>query len=234
MVKCFCDSTRCDGRQVSKRVFDAHSQLDRAARARKLQAASERVLKNQDESLSTYLSAMTLSDKVTGNCQHPGGRFWSKSSAEGGQPEGISSHHQGVSRHELTDRNLRLLRDIEKSLEGLQADTNRQLATVGVPLTRDAPFPLKPLIIAVLDLENQIVGIAQKVASVVEAKSSISSKAQDLLAILRHSQSQWMDKAKQCSQEPVLKASADFNTGMILFHSLLPLLIHILFRSPLS
>ena len=206
MLKCFCDSTRCGGREVSKRVFDAHSQLDRAAQARKLQVASERVLKNQDESLSMYLSAMTLSDKVSGNCQDSGGRFWSKSSAEGGQPERISSHCQGVTHHELTDCNLRLLRDIEKSLEGLQADTNRQLATIGVPSAKDAPFPLKPFIIAVLDLEDQIVGITQKVALVVEA--------QDLLVILRHSQSQWMDKAKQCSQEPVSKASVDFNTGM--------------------
>ena len=119
-----------------------------------------------------------------------------------------------VSRYELTDCNLRCLRDIEKSLDKLQADAKHQLATVGIPFTRDTSFPLKPLIVAVLDIQNQLVGIKQRITSVEEAESAISSKAQDLLVILQHSQSQWMDKAKQCSKEPVSKSGADFNAGM--------------------
>lgn len=215
MVKCFCDSTGCAGREVSKRVFDAHSQLDCAAQVRKHQECSERILKNQDVEISTYLSAMTLSDKVSGTFQHPGGRFWSTSSADMESTERSALHsHAGVSRYELTDRNLRLLRDIEKSLDELQADAKHQLATVGIPLTRDASFPLKPLIVAVLDIQIQLTGVKQRIASVEEAKSSISSKAQDLLDILKHSQSQWMDKAKQYSEEPVSKSGADFNAGM--------------------
>lgn len=214
MLKCFCDSMGCAGREVSKRVFDAHSRLDRTAQARKYQEASERVLKDQDEALSACLSAMTLSDKVSGTSQHPGGQFWSKSSANMESTERISSHYGGVSSRELTDRNLQLLRDIEKSLDKLQADAKHQLATVGIPSTRYTLFPLKPLIVAVLDIQNQLVGIKQRIASVDKAKSSISSKAQDLLTILQCSQSQWMEKAKQCFEEPVSKSSADFNTGM--------------------
>ena len=74
MFKCFCESTGCAGREVSKRVFDAHTKLDRAAQIRKLQAASERVLKDQDEALATYISSMTLSDKISGASQHPSDR----------------------------------------------------------------------------------------------------------------------------------------------------------------
>jgi hypothetical protein len=214
MLKCFCDSTGCAGREVSKRVFDTHNRLDRAAHAHKHQESSERILKNQDEDLSTYLSAMTLSDKVSGTFQHPGGRFWSRSSADTESTESSQHCRGGVSRHELTDRNLRLLRDIEKSLDNLQADAKHQLATVGIPSTRDTSFPLKPLIVAVLDIQNQLVGIKQRIASVEEAKSSIASKAQDLLDILQKSRSQWIDKAKQCSEEPVSKSGADFNAGM--------------------
>jgi hypothetical protein len=214
MLKCFCDSTGCAGREVSKRVFDAHSKLDRAAQARKLQAASERILDNQVEALSTYVSSMTLSDKVTGTSQHPGGQFWSRPSTDEESAERISPRYRGVSRHELTDRNLRLLRDIEVSLNRLEADAKHQLATVGVPLARNTPFPLQPLIIAVLDIQNQLVGIKQRIPSVDEAKSSFISKAQNLLAILQDSRNQWMDRAKQCSQEPVLEAGANFNCGM--------------------
>jgi hypothetical protein len=215
MLKCFCSSTGCAGREVSKRVLDAHSRLDRAAQARECQESSKRILKNQDEDLSIYLSAMTLSDKVSGTFRHPGGRFWSTSSADMESTEGSTPHcHGGVSRHELTDRNLRLLRDIEKSLDKLQADAKHQLTTVGIPFTRDTPFPLKPLIVAVLDIQSQLVGIKQRIASVEEAKSSISSKAQDLLVILQHSQRRWMDKAKQYSEEPVSKSDVDFNAGM--------------------
>lgn len=215
MPQCFCDSTGCAGREVSKCVFDAHSKLDRAAQARKLQAASERILDNQVETLSTYISSMTLSDKVTGASQHPGGRFWSRlSTDEEESAEKISHRYGGVSRHELTDRNLRLLRDIEVSLNRLEADAKRQLATVGAPLARDAPFPLQPLIMSVLDIQNQLAGIKQRISSVDEAKSSFISKARNLLAILQHSRSQWMDKAKQCSHEPVSETSADFNSGM--------------------
>jgi len=213
-LKCFCDSTGCAGREVSKRVFDAHSKLDRAAQARKLQAASERILDNQVEALSTYVSSMTLSDKVTGTSQHPGGRIWSRSSTSEESAERTSHCYGGVSRHELTDRNLRLLGDIEVSLNRLEADAKLQLATVGAPLARDTPFPLQPLIIAVLDIQNQLLGIKQKVSSVDEVKSSFVSKAQNLLATLQLSHSQWMDKAKQCFQEPVLETSVDFNTGM--------------------
>ena len=215
MLKCFCESTGCGGREVSKRVFDAHSKLDRAAQARKLQAASERVLKDQDEALSTYLSSMTLSDKVSGTSQHSGGRLWSKSSDDEESAKRISSHCRGgISRHELIDCNLRLLRDIEQSLDRLQADAKRQLASIGVPSARESPFPLKPLIVAVLDIQSQLVSIKLKIPSVNETKVSISSKTQDLLANLQHSQSQWMDQAKQYIREPVPKASTDFNTGM--------------------
>lgn len=212
MLKCFCDASGCAGREVSKRVFNAHSRLDRAAQARRHLEVSEHVLKDQDEALSACLSAMTLSDKVSGTSQHPGGRFWSKSSAD--EESTASPPYEGVSRRELTDRNLRLLRDIEKSLDKLQADAKHQLAAVGVPFTKDTSFPLKPLIVGVLDIQNQLIGIKQRIASVEEAKSSISSKARDLLVILQHSQTQWMDKAKQCSEEPVSISNADLNAGM--------------------
>jgi hypothetical protein len=56
MLKCFCNSTGCAGREVSKHVFDAHSRLGRAAQARKDLEASERVLKDQDEALSASSS----------------------------------------------------------------------------------------------------------------------------------------------------------------------------------
>ena len=215
MLKCFCDTTGCAGREVSKRVFDAHSRLDRAAQVREHQTSSERILKNHDEDLSIYLSTMTLSDKVSGTFERPGGRLWSTSSADMESTERSSPHgHGGVSRHELTDRNLRLLRDIEKTLDKIQADANHQLATLGIPLTRKTSFPLKPLIVGVLDIQNQLIGIKQRIASVEEAKSSLSSKAQDLLAILQHSQSQWMDRAEQCSETPVSKSNADFNAGV--------------------
>jgi len=211
MFKCFCESTGCAGREVSKRVFDAHTKLDRAAQIRKLQAASERVLKDQDEALATYISSMTLSDKISGASQHPSDRLWSKSSDN---EESAEDCRGGVSRRELIDRNLRLLRDIEQSLNKLQADVNRQLPTIEVPLTRESPFPLKPLIVAVLDIQSHLVSIQLKFPSVNKTKASISSKAQDLLGRLQHSQRQWMDQAKQCMQEPVTKANADFNTGM--------------------
>lgn len=214
LLKCFCNSAGCAGREVSKRVFDAHSRLDRTTQVRRHQEVSERVLKDQDEALSAYLSAMTLSDKVSGTSQHPGGRFWSKSSANEESTERISPPREGVSCYELTDRNLRLLRDIEESLDKLQADAKHQLESVGIPLARDTLFPLKSFIVAVLDIQDQLIGIKQKIASVDKAKTSIFSKAQDLLVILQHSQSQWMEKAKQCSEEPVSKLNADFNAGM--------------------
>ena len=214
MFKYFCESTGCAGREVSKRVFDAHSKLDRAAQICKLQAASKCVLKDQDEVLATYISSMTLSDKISGASQHPSDQLWSKSSNNEESAEDILHCWGGVSHRELIDRNLQLLRDIEQSLHKLQADANCQLPTIEVPLTRESPFPLKPLIVAVLDIQSHLVSIKLKFPSVNETKASISSKAQDLLGRLQHSQHQWMDQAKQCMQEPVTQASADFNTGM--------------------
>ena len=42
----------------------------------------------------------------------------------------------------------------------------------------------------------------------------VCSKSQDLLTTLQHSQSQWIEKAKQCFEEPVSKSSAEFNAGL--------------------
>lgn len=58
---------------MSKCVFDAHSKLNHAAQACKLQVASEHILRNQNKALSTYLLMMTRSDKVSGIPQHTGG-----------------------------------------------------------------------------------------------------------------------------------------------------------------
>ena len=96
----------------------------------------------------------------------------------------------------------------------VQADTKHQVAALGIPSTRGTPFPLKPLVITVLDIQSQLVGIKQRIASVEEAKSLISSKAQDLLVILQHSQSQWMDKVEHFFEEPILKSCAVFNAGV--------------------
>ena len=73
MPQCFCDLSGCAECEVSKCVFDAHSRLDRAAQAHKHLEASEHVLKDQDEAISAYLSAMTLSDKVSGTSPNSGG-----------------------------------------------------------------------------------------------------------------------------------------------------------------
>ena len=215
MPKCYCQSSGCavaGGREVSKRVYGSHARNDRSSRVRNAQAASQNALQEQEEIITSHIAAMTLSDQVSGISPRPGGRLWSKSSSQENQTEESPSHFT-FSVRELIEHNLKRLRDLEQSLCAVRSEANSKLTSIGSPLERTAPFPLKSFIIAAQDISDQLDLIKQRVPSVQESKAQIVCQTQELLESLRVSQRQWLDQAKSCPVEVIPDSPCEVNTG---------------------
>ena len=215
MPKCYCQSSGwavAGSREVTKCIYDSHARNDHSSRVLNAQAASQNAVQEQEEAITSYKAAMTLSDQVSGTSPHPGGRLWSTSSSQENQTE-ESPLHFTFSLRQLAEHNLKWLRDLEQSLCTVWSEANSKLASIGSPLERTPPFPLKSFIIAAQDISDQLDLIKQRVPSVQESKAQIVCQTQELLEILRVSQRQWLDQAKSCPVEVIPDSPYEVNTG---------------------
>lgn len=215
MPKCYCHLGGCaasGGREISKCIYDSHTRTECSARIVNAQAAGHDPLQEQEEAITSHLAAMTLSDQVSGASPHPGGRLWSKSSSPQDLTENTPSPPT-FSHRERIDQNLKRIRDLEISLDVVRSEATSKLVSVGSPLERTSPFPLRPLIVATRDILDQLDHIKQKVPSVQESKKSVVSQTQELLEKLKESQRRWLDQAKICPIEIVPDSPYELNTG---------------------
>jgi hypothetical protein len=81
MAKCYCQSSGCaatGGRKVARCTYKSHAHIDCGNQVLNAQATSQSALQEQEEVVTSYLAAMTLSGQISGPSPHPGGRLWSK------------------------------------------------------------------------------------------------------------------------------------------------------------
>lgn len=222
MPKCYCESAGCakaGGVELKQRALEVHTRKDRLASVKKIQDASQKVLDDRDEDISAYISAMTLSDQACGAPSYDGGRIW------GGKPDiaevtgpaeqtpSQSSSKDGSTYRHRVDVILRHLRDVEQSLDKLQAEANLALDKLNHPTERSDPFPLKSLISAALNIRDELSRVNHRTPSVQESKSSTSTRVETLLAKLKASQTQWIEKARQCADAPHPDEFSEYDTG---------------------
>ena len=111
---------------------------------------------------------MTLADQVS-ELSHAGGRLWGRSppnhntSQPADDPPSTADH---TTHHQCLDHSLTHLCSLEKDLNTLNSRALLQLSELGTPSAPNTPFPLKPLIVDLRNIMDQVSGVNHQSASV--------------------------------------------------------------------
>ena len=158
---------------------------------------------------------MTLADQVS-EPSHAGGRLWGRSPPNHNtdQPaDNAPSNADCTTHRQCIDQALTHLCSLEKDLNTLNSRALLQLSELGTPSAPNTPFPLKPLIVDLRNIMDQVSGVNSRLASVRETKSSILTRCEDLQSKLKNAQRCWVDQAKE-----IIESKADglpeLNAGM--------------------
>src|SRR6202522_3356667 len=192
-----------------------HAHVDQANRYERARIASEEALQDQEDAISTRLASMTLADQVS-EPSHAGGRLWGRSPPNHNtdQPADDAPSNADCTTHrQCIDQALTHLCSLEKDLNTLNSRALLQLSELGTPSAPNTPFPLKPLIVDLHNIMDQVSGVNSRLASVRETKSSILTRCEDLQSKLKNAQRCWVDQAKE-----IIESKADglpeLNAGM--------------------
>ena len=226
------------GCSVDARTFRLHKLEDQAVLARKARAASTRVVAAELDSITSYLSSVTIADKVSGPSQGPG-RMWAKTkpdlqdlqSASDNPNNPLSCQPPSDPRDDTNSaRNpchgskclpdsrrsrvadlLQRLSVLDLSVRAFAEDTSAALERLEYPSGAiDLAYPLKALSEKGLSLESDLEGISSKEASVKELKRSISDQLHDSIKALEESNRKW----KICrEQSQASKSGVKCNAG---------------------
>jgi len=219
MPTCNCETNGCllqGGVQLPLRTVRDHAHVDQANRYERARIASEEALRDQEDAIATHLASMTLADQVS-ELSQDGGRLWGKSlpnhdNADQPANDPPSTADRTTHRQRI-DYALTRLCSLEKDLNTLNSRALLQLLELGTPSAPNTPFPLKPLIVDMRNIMDQVSGVNSRLAAIRETKSSILTRCEELQTKLKNAQRRWVDQAKEITQ---LKANGfpELNTGM--------------------
>ena len=218
MPTCNCETNGCrleGGVQLPLRTVRDHAHVDQGNRYERARIASEEALRDQEEAIATQLASMTLADQVS-QPSRAGGRLWGRSlpNHSTDQPaDDPPSTADRTTHRQRIDHALTHLCSLEKDLNTVNSRALLQLSELGTPSAPNTPFPLKPLIVDLRDIMDQVSGVNSRLASIRETKSSILTRCEDLLSKLKNTQRCWVDQAKEIVE---LKADGlpELNAGM--------------------
>jgi hypothetical protein len=218
MPTCNCETNGCrlqGGVQLPLRTVRDHAHGDQANRYERARIASEEALRDQEDAIATHLASMTLADQVS-EPSHAGGRLWGRSPPNHNtdQPaDDPPSTSDRTTHRQCIDHALTHLCSLEKDLNTLNSRALLQLSELGTPSAPNTPFPLKPLILDLRNIMDQVSGVNGRLASVRETKSSILTQCEDLQSKLKNAQRCWVDQTKE-----IIESKADglpeLNAGM--------------------
>ncbi|KAF8876379.1 hypothetical protein CPB84DRAFT_1752446 [Gymnopilus junonius] len=212
MPICHCHWAKCNGRVVGQRLFDSHLREDKRIQANAALEAASQACEDQDTSIVSYISALTLSDATTGISAIPGGRLWSRT--------GSSQSSTDVSPQQLNlpvTEALYEIRDIEKGLDALIAHVDPQLRLLEPPPTHNntIPFPLRISLCDASRLHNRLSSISIWKAPVQEAKKAVNERLVSFIGQLRKANSSWIWQSSVLHVDG--ESIQDFDTGMPAF-----------------
>ncbi|KAF8886711.1 hypothetical protein CPB84DRAFT_1749903 [Gymnopilus junonius] len=151
MPICFCKTAGCldhggidrvsgepKGCKVDYRTYEKHAMYeDRARRFEDTQKRSDEAVEAQLEEITSFLSANTLADNVSGTSAGAGGHLWARCTPEGDDysdetlPDNDTLHeHSGTSTHKSQTDISKTLHLIEESLEGGEKQWNQELEKI--------------------------------------------------------------------------------------------------------
>ena len=186
MPQCYCQWGSCNGATVDQRTLDTHQRQDKMQRFREAQVVATKACEDHEDSISAYISTLTLSDNATGESLDSGGRLWSRSSSS--SPPSIKT--VSSSQAPVTEA-LKKLRDTEKAIDTLIAESEQPLQTLDKPSICSQVFPLKSILSAARTLQGNLCSIKSRDSSVRATKSLIEERLSAFILKLKNAQTKW-------------------------------------------
>ena len=175
------------------------------------------------DDIAAYISSLALSDSATRGISAPGGLSprsiqdddvlsslkladgATGSDAVGGlcSTDTLLASHRGQAspRYAPINDMLSELDSIEKELGSLLLASRPQLRSLTTPLSRDEPFPLKPMISAACLLRDRLSSVSNKTSSVRKRKTDISDRLNAYLEELMKRNTLWNKEMNRLSKK---------------------------------
>ena len=111
----------------------------------------------------------------------------------------------------INDRLIQL-RDIEKKVDTLVAETGDRLQRLGTPKKREETFPLMPLIASIRSIYHDLSGVTSRSPSVQVTKSSISDRLAGVHYKLSEAKRRWNEAISKLphGSSPAIAVTKDF------------------------
>ena len=247
MPLCFCVSGGCRARggtdlssgkpkglNISARLHAKHTLEDKMLTVREAENRAQATVDSQLEEITSYLSATTLADRVSGPSNGSGSRLWSRVDGDGAifpsrksanfgssdRPEHNSRYPQAP-RSSSTYRSQRdevvsCLTDLQSEVEEFVIDVSLRLDNL-VPFSPKgppSPFPLLDCLDALDCLQHRLSSITFKGPQSLSIEANISSLLTSAEAKLRLARSQWDNDVATTRMSQTPTYSVFYDTGI--------------------
>ena len=253
MPLCFCISGGCykaggtdpisgrpKGRSINSRLFEKHGLEDKLAKVREAEEKTQAAIDAELEEITFRLSGSTLSDRVSGPINNPGGRLWSSDNSDEAFlpnhdiPNSLKlkfhpKHHdtrtsegRPLPQYPLPRRSregevLSCLAALESEVEELADNVTRGLASL-VPCSLSkspAPFPLIDHFHSLNSLKDRLVDVTFEGRSCRPLKERISACLDSTEASLQLAKRQWEDDIAAARIKYSPTSGIPYDTGML-------------------
>ena len=254
MPLCFCISGGCykagatdpisgkpKGRSINSRLFEKHVLEDKLAKVREAEERTQAAVDAELEEVIFRLSGSTLSDRVSGPIDNPGGRLWSNDNSDEAFlpnhniPNSLKSkshpkHHdtrtsEGRSllqyspptRRSREGEVLSCLSALESEVEELADNITRGLTNLTpCSLSRSpSPFPLIHHFHSLGSLKDRLVDVTFEGRPCRALKERISTCLDSTEASLQHAKRQWDDDIAAARIKYSPTSGMPYDTGML-------------------
>lgn len=238
MVTCHCNSHGCgakNGVNVDARTSKAHQRDDRTNLAIEACAATKRVVAAQEDTISAYLTSMTLCDNVSGAPKHEGGRLWARESPDTADLDILAANfasapleaptpivnahaprHAEPSRKAVTTALIQRLSEIDSSTDQLARTASGALSQLEHPPGKACmQFPLRDLLANCNSLRDDLDRVKSKVPAVVELQRSTKDKLDDVRSSILEAKRQWKSCRKSDNGSGPSQSGIEHNTGKL-------------------
>ncbi|PPQ97558.1 hypothetical protein CVT26_002343 [Gymnopilus dilepis] len=207
MPSCHCQWADCNGKVISKRLFDDHQRQDKRARINTALEATQQAIEKQNDVLESYVASLTLSDEATGCTTTPGGRLWARNPTEAAGPADDINQSFRLP----TADALHTIHEVKGKIDTLVVAAKLPLQNVAKPLTPLDTFPLESLLRDALLLQDCLDSVSVNRECIREAKLPVAQSLTSILCQLRGAQTTWSRQVKLLSETQ--NRANSFDTG---------------------
>ena len=190
---------------VDLQTFNNHKCRDSSKRARNAITSTTTICQAQDDSITSHLASLSLSDYAAAPV--------AENTASSTRPSNLGKS----TAQKLVAQLLYQLRDIESSLDSLITSTDEQLSKLGKPETSRDIFPLLCSISNACTIQTQLTSITSRAAPIQETKASLLARSSELITNLEDAKRLWNKHTEELPIRGDFPVDTIFSTGKPIF-----------------